>query len=261
MPDHRRNAIHKVGGLLATLGGGLLIAQATNATKSHLGDRVVVISLVLLALGFLLILIGAFDRPRFKPSIAMEFLAPRMDESHMELGGYPYSVFNASVPIRNAHESGGERRAAKGVKPEVEIFDSAGQEQQFQRVGWDTLGGRDFFRNHEEYRLFIAAKAEKRGFCIGTHQSAAFTPGLGHKNGRAFVDLEDWSFFPREAERLDGEKFLVRVSLRGTNLRGVESKIYILGHHGVDSQLSLTEAKKAHWWSLSEDISSWSGGE
>lgn len=260
MLDHRRSALFGIGGVLVALGGGLFLTQVADGSKSHIGDRAVVVSACLIVLGLILFLIGAFDRPRIRAKVSLEFLPPEIDETKYELGGYPYSVFNASIPIRNARESGGENRAAKRVKPEVEIFDSKGKSHQFRWVGWDNLGDRDFYPNHEEHRLFIAAKAEKSPFCIGTHQSAMFSPSLGHKNGQAFVDLEHWHY-PGDAERLDGNKFLVRVTLRGENLRGVVRCIYKLEHEGVDGTLALTRAKKAHWWSRSKNLSSWSGGE
>lgn len=125
----------------------------------------------------------------------------------------------ATVLVTNARESGGRRAIARGVTPQIEIFEHNGT-RLFNYVGWDIASERDFRATREEHRLFIAGKWEdQEGFFAVAGQ------------------VPDREVGTRE---MVGETYDVRVTLRGDNLRRPVSAMFLLSNRGVGHSLTLS---------------------
>lgn len=125
----------------------------------------------------------------------------------------------ATVVVTNARESGGSRAIARGVTPQVEIFEHDGT-RLFNYVGWDVASERDFRPTREEHRIFIAGKWEDE------EDFWAVAGGV--------PDREVGS------RRMVGQTYDVRVTLRGDNLRRPISTTFLLSNRGAGQRLTLS---------------------
>lgn len=125
----------------------------------------------------------------------------------------------ATVLVTNARESGGSRAVARGVTPQVEIFEHDGT-RLFNYVGWDSSSKRDFRPTKEEHRLFIAGKWQDQ------EDFFAVAGGVPQREVGS--------------QRMVGQTYDVRVTLRGDNLRRPISATFLLANRGVGHRLILS---------------------
>jgi hypothetical protein len=125
----------------------------------------------------------------------------------------------ATVLVMNTLESGGSRTVARGVTPQVEIFEHDGT-RLFNHVGWDIGAERDFRPTHEEHRLYIAGKwkDEEDFFAVAGHLP---DDGVGYRP-------------------MVGQTYDVKVTLRGDNLRQPISADFLLSNRGAGQHLSMS---------------------
>lgn len=121
----------------------------------------------------------------------------------------------AVVSVWNRHDAGGERATARGVVPQVEIFDLGGR-RMFHHVGWAGYSKRDFSPTREEEQMTLAQKEHTSGTIL-----------VGHPN-------------PLHARATD--TFQGTITLRGENLRRPVTASFIFGLR-KDGSLWLEEGR------------------
>jgi hypothetical protein len=196
--------MHRVAGALFALAATFLLGFLLIEGERPRGFAVPILSVALVGSGLVWITTSelaqrwAFWR---KPNFELE---PRVNLIMQQLDGEPVYDSQAVVLVRNASDRGGTRDVAKGVTPEVEIFDSTGG-LIVNYVGWDNCAQRDFRPTREEHALYVAFRGHSDQWMYATLPTASERHLLG------------W-----------GSNFRVRVTLRGDSWMGAIAHDFLL---------------------------------
>ena len=193
--------------LVVTVSGVLGVgAIGTGLLAALTSIPIAFLVLAALALVAILIVIVPLVLAKLWPALAGPSLA--LDEwgirGHREEG---VRIARAGVSIFNGRDAGGERARARGVVPQVEIFELDGT-RIYHHVGWVASNNRDFPATREEERLVLAEKRDdEKTMSIGHHPP--------HRRSGAHC--------------LEG-----KITLRGDNLSRPTVAIFMLGlgEHG-----------------------------
>ena len=134
-------------------------------------------------------------------------------------------VYLAKVAVRNERQTG-EEAIARAVTPELDIFAADGDEHLTHYVGWSTEARRDFQPTREEAHIFVAKKINDWQHEDRPYALRGAPDGMREIHGRCVsVDVAD-------SDRLVGERFVVRVTLRGLNFKPVKAKFALINEPG-----------------------------
>jgi len=148
-------------------------------------------------------------------------IEPTVRHTPVELGPSRDVHDLAQVTVANQRESGGERATARGVVPEIEVFDVEGRRRLARYGGWDSAVERDLAPS-AALLLYVAEKLQSWRDCHFVEGRPSLTTGT----------------------RRRGNTFRVRVSLRGDNFRPVAGD-FVLINEGAGKSLSFWQAPKA----------------
>jgi hypothetical protein len=199
-----------------TRGGALtFIVGGVKSLIDIAGDGQTMLGLVVMIVG-----VGLMVVPRLveRQGPILTFTEPEVDVTRTVIGPDPSDVevsYLAQVAVYNEQETG-ERAIARNVTPQVEIFDISEEHRITHYVGWSATNQRDFHPTLEQQHIYIAEKLTGDEECYAVRGTPSW---IRRMVGNRIVRV------PRqESDRLPGDEFLVRITLRGVNFKPVKGR-------------------------------------